>query len=104
MTTSTLRSHTHLQFAQANSQTKNCKRVCLPNRTDTATLDRQSTTEKEGRTHNRQGFVASVRRTMKPCLLCVQQTRFRRVGTTNDETVVARNRREKERKILDYGD
>jgi hypothetical protein len=49
----TLRSHTHLQFAQANAQTKNCKRVCLPNRTDTATLDRQTTTEKEGRRHNR---------------------------------------------------
>jgi hypothetical protein len=47
-----LRSHTHLQFAQANAQTKNCKRVCLPNRTETATLDRQATTEKEGRTHN----------------------------------------------------
>ena len=47
-----LRSHTHLQFAQANAQTKNCKRVCLPKRTETATLDRQATTEKEGRTHN----------------------------------------------------
>lgn len=48
----TLRSHTHLQATQANAQTKACKRVCLPNRTDTATLDRQATTEKEGRTHN----------------------------------------------------
>ena len=48
----TLRSHTHLQFAQANTHTKNCKRVCLPNRTDTATLDEQTMTEKEGRTHN----------------------------------------------------
>jgi hypothetical protein len=52
MSNPTLRSHTHLQFAQANAQTKNCKRVCLPNRTDTATLDGQATTEKEGRTHN----------------------------------------------------
>jgi len=52
MTTSTLCSHTHLQFAQANVQTKNCKRVCLPKRTDTASLGRQTTTEKEGRTHN----------------------------------------------------
>jgi hypothetical protein len=25
------KSHTHLQFAQANAQTKNCKRVCLAN-------------------------------------------------------------------------
>jgi hypothetical protein len=49
----TLRSHTHLQFAQANAQTQNCKRVCLPNRRDTANLDGQATTEKEGRTHNR---------------------------------------------------
>jgi hypothetical protein len=24
-------SHTHLQFARANAQTKNCKRVCLAN-------------------------------------------------------------------------
>ena len=30
----TLRSHTHLQAAQANTQAKACKRVCLPNRTD----------------------------------------------------------------------
>ena len=52
MSKPTLRSHTHLQFAQANAQTKNCKRVCLPSRTDTATLDGQATTEKEGRTHN----------------------------------------------------
>ena len=43
----------HLQFAQANAQTKNCKRACFANRTDTATLDRRATTEKEGRTHNR---------------------------------------------------
>jgi hypothetical protein len=28
----TLRSHTHLQATQANTQTKACKRVCLPNR------------------------------------------------------------------------
>jgi hypothetical protein len=52
MSKPTLRSHTHLQFAQANAQTKNCKRVCLPNCTDTATLYRQTMTEKEGRTHN----------------------------------------------------
>jgi len=52
MSKPTLRSHTHLQFAQANAQTKNCKRVCLPSRTDKATLDGQATTEKEGRTHN----------------------------------------------------
>jgi hypothetical protein len=44
----TLRSHTHLQATQANAQTKACKRVCLPNHTDTATFDRQPTTEKEG--------------------------------------------------------
>ncbi len=31
----TLRSHTHLQATQANSQTKACKRVCLPSRTRT---------------------------------------------------------------------
>jgi hypothetical protein len=33
MTTPTLRSHTHLQAAQADTQGKACKRVCLPNRT-----------------------------------------------------------------------
>ncbi len=47
-----LRSHTHLQATQAKAQTKACKRVCLPNRTDTATLEGQATTEIEGRTHN----------------------------------------------------
>jgi hypothetical protein len=31
----TLRSHTHLQATQTNTQTKACKRVCLPNRTRT---------------------------------------------------------------------
>jgi hypothetical protein len=48
----TLRSNTHLQATQAITQAKARKRVCLPNRTDTATLDGQATTEKEGRTHN----------------------------------------------------
>jgi hypothetical protein len=50
----TLRSHTHLQATQAITQTKACKRVCLPNRADTASWDRRETTEKEGRTHNSQ--------------------------------------------------
>jgi hypothetical protein len=48
----TLRSHTHLQATQAITQTKACKRVWLPNRTDRTILDRRETTEKEGRTHN----------------------------------------------------
>ncbi len=48
----TLHSHTHLQATQAITQTKARKRVCLPNRADTATWDRRETTEKEGRTHN----------------------------------------------------
>ena len=61
----TLRSHTHLQAAQANAQTKACKRVCLPNRTDITILDRRATTVKEGRTHNNQSFVGSERPTMK---------------------------------------
>lgn len=47
-----LRSQTLLQDTQAKVQTKPCKRVCLPNRTDIAKIDRQATTEKEGRTHN----------------------------------------------------
>jgi len=42
----------HLQFAQANANTENCKRACFASRTNTATSDRQVTTEKEGRTHN----------------------------------------------------
>ncbi len=45
----TLRSHTHLQAAQADTQTKACKRVCLPNRT----TDRQADDRKEQRRHNR---------------------------------------------------
>lgn len=48
----TLRSYTHLQAVQAKAQPKACKRVFLPKCTDTATLDRQPKTEKEGRTHN----------------------------------------------------
>jgi len=56
----TLRSHTHLQATQAITQTKACKRVCLPNRTDRAILDRRETTEKEGRTHNRRLAKVSV--------------------------------------------
>ena len=48
----TLRSHTHLQAAQANAQTKACKRICLPKRRDTATWDKGETTKKEERTRN----------------------------------------------------
>jgi hypothetical protein len=44
----TLRSHTHLQATQADTQTKACKRVCLPNRTN----DRQIVDRKEQRRHN----------------------------------------------------
>ena len=40
----TLRSHTHLQAAQANAQTKACKRVCLPNRTTTRQTEGQLVT------------------------------------------------------------
>jgi len=47
-----LHSHMHLRATQANAQTKACKRVCLPNRTDTANLDGQTTIGKEGQTHN----------------------------------------------------
>ena len=45
----TLRRHTYLQAAQANTQTKTCKRVCLPDRTPNGELaDR-----KEQQRHNR---------------------------------------------------
>lgn len=44
----TLRSHTHLQATQVITQAKACKRVCLTNRTDTATWDRRKTPVKEG--------------------------------------------------------
>ena len=43
-----LRSHTHLQATQADSQTKACKRVYLPNRT----TDRPVDDRKEQRRHN----------------------------------------------------
>jgi len=46
---STLRSHTYLQATQAIAQTKACKKVCLPNRTDLATLDQECLTEKKSR-------------------------------------------------------
>jgi hypothetical protein len=39
----TLRSHTHLQAAQADTQAKACKRVCLPNRTGTLQTRHDST-------------------------------------------------------------
>ena len=49
MSKPTHRSHTHLQFAQANAQTKNCKKVYLPNRTDTANSTRQTYEQREGK-------------------------------------------------------
>lgn len=68
----TLRSHTHLQATQANTQTKACKIVCLPNRTDKVTLDRRATTEKEGRTHNSRFAKAGGRASMTvKCLIQV---------------------------------
>ena len=42
----TLRSHTYLQATQAITQTKACKKVCLPNRMDLAILERDRLTEK----------------------------------------------------------
>jgi len=42
----TLRSHTYLQDTQAITQTKACEKVCLPNRTDLATLDRDCSIKK----------------------------------------------------------
>ena len=44
----TLRNHTHLQATQADTQTKACKRVCLPKRTTDGQLDNR----KEQRRHN----------------------------------------------------
>jgi hypothetical protein len=44
----TLRSHTHLQATQADTQIKACKRVYLPNRT----ADRPVCDRKEQRKHN----------------------------------------------------
>jgi len=38
-------------FPDAQSQAKNCKRATKPTHNDT-TMDRQTKTEKEGRTHN----------------------------------------------------
>ena len=43
-----LRSHTHLQVTQANTQTKACKRICLHNRPTDGQLDDR----KEQRRHN----------------------------------------------------
>jgi len=44
----TLRSHTHLQAAQAITQAKACKRVCLPNLTDKASQRTNLPRPKEG--------------------------------------------------------
>ena len=51
MTTSNAFGSTFAVFPNAQSQTKNCKRATKPTHNDT-TMDRQTTTEKEGRTHN----------------------------------------------------
>ena len=40
------RCHTHLQAPQANTQNKDCKRVCLPNRTGTVQTRHDSTLTK----------------------------------------------------------
>jgi hypothetical protein len=49
----TLRSHTHLQAAQANAQTKACKRVCLPNSTRTVqTRHERPLTERRAATNS----------------------------------------------------
>jgi hypothetical protein len=42
----TLRSHTHLQAAQADTPTKACKRVCLPGRTTARPVDERKKTTK----------------------------------------------------------
>jgi len=53
MTTSNAFGSTFSVFPDAQSQPKkNCKRATKPTHNDT-TLDRQTTTEKEGRRHNR---------------------------------------------------
>ena len=59
----TLRSHTHLQAAQADTQAKACKRVCLPNRT-VAVQTRHDSTSTERRaacnsTYPKGGFSCS---------------------------------------------
>ena len=51
MTISNAFGSTFAVFPDAQSQPKNCKRATKPTHNDT-TLDRQTTTEKEGRTHN----------------------------------------------------
>ena len=51
----TLRSHTHLQAAQAATQAKACKRVCLPNRTGTVQT-RHDSTSTERRAACNSGF------------------------------------------------
>ena len=51
MTTSNAFGSTFAVFPNAQSQTKNCKRATKPTHNDT-TMYRQTTTEKEGRTHN----------------------------------------------------
>jgi hypothetical protein len=70
----TLRSHTHLQAAQANAQTKACKRVCLPKRT----TDRQADDRKEQRRHN--SGLAKVAVQCSADTLVVNQTLFFRIN------------------------
>lgn len=42
----------HLQFAQANAQTKNCKRATKPTHPNRHEMTTKQATEKEGRRHN----------------------------------------------------
>ncbi len=57
----TLRSHTHLQAAQADTQAKACKRVCLPNRTRTVlTRHDRALTERRAATNSVQTKAAGL--------------------------------------------
>jgi len=42
----------HLQFAQADTQTRNCKRATKPTHQDSRRMNGRNTTEKEQRTAN----------------------------------------------------
>ena len=55
----TLRSHTHLQATQSQAQTKACKRVCLPNRTNDRPLDDRKEQRRHNSTYPKGGFSCS---------------------------------------------
>ena len=79
-------------FPDAQSQPKNCKRDAKPTHKDT-TLDSQTKTEKEGRTHNT-GLA-------KVAVMCSADTFVVKIATfAKHETVITKPKKQQQQHIL----